>query len=118
MHATLPRTTAWLYARQFELADRLARLQSDARRASGALSPDFSEQAVQRANDEVVDQLLEGTRRELTRIEEVLARVANGTYGRCERCGKSIGEARLEVLPDATHCVSCAREDLKRGGAS
>jgi DnaK suppressor protein len=119
MNGNLPRTTAWLYARQFELADRLARLESDARRSTSPLSPDSSEQAVQRANDEVVDRLLEGTRRELTRIEEVLARVADGTYGRCDRCGEPIAEARLEVLPDSTHCVRCAREVLQRaGGAS
>ena len=118
MNNALPRTAAWLYARQFELADRLARLENDARRASGPLSPDFSEQASQTANDEVVDQLREGTRRELNRIEQVLARIKDGTYGRCERCRGPIGEARLEILPDATHCVSCARAELQRGGAS
>ena len=40
-------------------------------------------------------------------IDAALARVDAGTYGTCEACGKPIPEARLEVLPEATLCVSC-----------
>jgi DnaK suppressor protein len=34
-------------------------------------------------------------------------RRADGGYGRCEDCGKEIGEERLAVLPSATRCVTC-----------
>jgi DnaK suppressor protein len=40
-------------------------------------------------------------------IDAALARVDAGTYGLCESCGKPIPEARLEVVPEATLCVSC-----------
>ena len=40
-------------------------------------------------------------------IDAALARVEAGTYGLCEACGKPIPHARLEVLPEATLCVSC-----------
>jgi phage/conjugal plasmid C-4 type zinc finger TraR family protein len=40
-------------------------------------------------------------------IDAALARVESGSYGLCEACGKPIPEARLEVLPEATLCVSC-----------
>lgn len=40
-------------------------------------------------------------------IDAALARVDGGTYGLCEACGKPIPLARLEVLPEATLCVSC-----------
>lgn len=44
----------------------------------------------------------------LHKVERALARVANGSYGICESCGKPIPVARLEVLPYAVTCVTCA----------
>ncbi len=46
----------------------------------------------------------------LHKVEHALRRVDNGTYGICESCGDSIPVARLEVLPYATFCVSCAQK--------
>ncbi|HET9691583.1 MAG TPA: TraR/DksA C4-type zinc finger protein, partial [Acidimicrobiales bacterium] len=46
-------------------------------------------------------------------IDRALAKIDAGTYGRCERCGTEIPEARLEALPHASLCVSC-----KSGGLS
>ncbi len=40
-------------------------------------------------------------------IDAAITRVDAGTYGLCEACGKPIPEARLEVVPEATLCVSC-----------
>jgi phage/conjugal plasmid C-4 type zinc finger TraR family protein len=34
-------------------------------------------------------------------------RMAQGGYGRCELCGREIGEERLKALPSATRCISC-----------
>lgn len=47
----------------------------------------------------------------LRKVERALARVADKTYGICESCGNPIPVARLEVLPYATECVSCARRN-------
>ena len=44
----------------------------------------------------------------LGQVDSALAKLENGTYGVCESCGESIPVARLEVLPYATKCVSCA----------
>ena len=38
-----------------------------------------------------------------------LGRLADGTFGRCERCAARIGEARLEARPTARLCIDCAR---------
>ena len=38
-------------------------------------------------------------------VEEALKRVADGTYGTCEACGKPIGDERLDVVPTARYCV-------------
>lgn len=44
---------------------------------------------------------------ELSRIEEALRRLANGSYGFCEDCGEPIDEGRLRVAPFAPCCVDC-----------
>lgn len=51
-------------------------------------------------------------RRELRDISEALRRIANGTYGICLNpdCREQIDERRLQVLPAAAHCISCAQE--------
>lgn len=46
----------------------------------------------------------------LHKVEHALDRVDQGVYGICESCGDAIPVARMEVLPYATTCVSCARK--------
>lgn len=46
-------------------------------------------------------------RRQLEEVEAALARVDDGTYGVCERCGRPIPAARLEARPTARTCVTC-----------
>ena len=46
-------------------------------------------------------------RAKVAEIDAALERVDAGTYGMCEACGKPIPKARLEVVPEATLCVSC-----------
>ena len=41
-------------------------------------------------------------------IEDALAKFDAGTYGECEVCGKRIPEARLEAMPAARVCMTCA----------
>jgi DnaK suppressor protein len=38
-----------------------------------------------------------------------LRRMADGSYGTCERCAATIPLERLEVLPPARFCVPCQR---------
>ena len=54
--------------------------------------------------------ILEQVEAELADVEHALRRLDDGTYGTCERCGKQIELARLEVKPDATLCLSCQQE--------
>ena len=44
----------------------------------------------------------------LKEIEDALAKLEDGDYGRCESCGGEIGEARLEAMPQAKLCINCA----------
>ena len=54
-----------------------------------------------------VDALARDARRRLAEIDAALVRFEGGTYGVCERCGRSIDPARLEVRPSARTCVDC-----------
>jgi DnaK suppressor protein len=53
--------------------------------------------------------LEEGAQQTLVQIERALARIAEGTYGICERCGKPINEERLLARPAATLCIDDQR---------
>jgi len=44
-------------------------------------------------------------REALDEVDAALARLADGTYGNCEVCGKPIGTARLEAMPAARLCI-------------
>jgi RNA polymerase-binding transcription factor DksA len=50
----------------------------------------------------------------LTEIDAAMQRVGLGTYGKCEACGNEIGEARLEALPAARLCITCASKSQSR----
>jgi len=55
---------------------------------------------------------LEGQEKhELDEIDAAQARLAAGTFGVCEGCGKPIPLARLRAMPTARSCVPC---QLKR----
>ena len=44
----------------------------------------------------------------LGEVERALTKMDDGTYGRCERCGKEISEARLEAMPATPYCIDDA----------
>ena len=43
----------------------------------------------------------------LEELDAARVRLAEGRYGRCERCGRQIPIARLDARPTARTCVSC-----------
>jgi DnaK suppressor protein len=52
--------------------------------------------------------LLASARDQLAAIAEAERRLDDGSYGRCERCGRDIGTERLTARPAAATCVTCA----------
>ncbi|MDR3629402.1 MAG: RNA polymerase-binding protein DksA [Desulfocapsaceae bacterium] len=49
----------------------------------------------------------ERERKLLSKIEEALERVEDGSFGICEACGEEIGIKRLEARPVTTLCIDC-----------
>jgi len=52
--------------------------------------------------------LVEQVQHHLAEVESAIDRLADGTYGICQRCGQPIVAARLEARPTARTCVGCA----------
>ncbi|MBC9252264.1 conjugal transfer protein TraR [Pseudomonas alcaligenes] len=69
---------------------------------------DFAEQAQERQNDEVLEALLAEAEAGLRQVGLARLRLAEGSYGECQRCGEPISPARLAVLPAAEFCLACA----------
>ncbi len=55
--------------------------------------------------------LEEQARESLAQIDRALARMEDGTYGVCGRCGVTIPEARLEAMPEAELCLACKERE-------
>jgi DnaK suppressor protein len=57
----------------------------------------------------------------LAQVNGALERMSEGNYGVCQRCGKPIGEERLEAFPYVAYCIECQslveRDQALRAGA-
>lgn len=96
---------AQLQTRLKELEDRLHQIEHDLDETS---DEDFEDQATERENDEVLENLGESGLKEIQMIRAALDRIDQGTYGHCANCGKDIEEKRLEAVPYAAVCIDCA----------
>ena len=95
-----------LLALKAELSQRVKKIDKDVRHEG--MSADWSEQAVERENDEVLESLGNVADQELLMINYALQRIENNAYFICSDCGDHIPRARLESLPFSSLCVSCA----------
>lgn len=89
------------------LRTRVAKLEADLRSPH---DPDSEERATETEGDEVRERLEDSALKEFDDIQSALARIAAGTYGACEACGKPIDERRLAALPYAARCIGCANQ--------
>lgn len=66
---------------------------------------DGTTEAVARLTDVGVGESLELSDE---RVLRALAKLDEGSYGTCDRCGKPIAEGRLKARPDSVLCIDCA----------
>ncbi|MGD9124084.1 MAG: TraR/DksA C4-type zinc finger protein, partial [Desulfarculaceae bacterium] len=48
-------------------------------------------------------------RKLISKIQDALARIDDGTYGICEVCGEDISSERLKARPVTTLCINCKK---------
>lgn len=114
-----------LETRRAEYADRLehlravaAELAAEPASVEAADEEDLGDADGANVERDRVLALAVAAQRSIEAVDLALARVAAGSYGRCVDCGQAIPDARLEAVPEATHCVTCKSSGgLRRRGA-
>ena len=104
-----------LTARLAHLERHLREIETDRRRVTNPLDPDWEEQASTQQHDAILDQLAAGDRQQIAAIRTALTRMAEGTYGICRTCEEPIAPQRLAALLYATQCLACATQAERQG---
>lgn len=98
--------------RKTQLEQRLADLDSRLHEIEDTLEQpvpkDFEDRASEREEDEVLETMGQSGLEEVAMIRAALVRIAEGSYGDCVKCGESISDARLDLLPQTPFCRTCA----------
>jgi DnaK suppressor protein len=98
---------AELQRRLTELEGRAGRINAD---LAEPLSADFAEQATELQDDVPLEQQEALIERKMASIKAALGRINDSSYGICTRCGEQISFKRLNAMPEAALCISCAHE--------
>jgi DnaK suppressor protein len=69
--------------------------------------PDPTDRASLEGNRNLMLRIRDRERKLITKIDEALGRIDDGTYGRCEECEGEIGIDRLKARPVTTLCIEC-----------
>jgi DnaK suppressor protein len=106
---------ALLEAKQAELAASLENLRRPA--SEPGTQPQYGKRIGDHTTEAIEALTRGGTAAQLERMAREVARaldkVTDGTYGRCDACGRPIGKERLEALPWAVVCVDCKVAGVK-----
>jgi RNA polymerase-binding transcription factor DksA len=98
--------------RKAQLETRLAELRAKVEdietQLEAPVSERFEDQATEREDDEVLEDLGAANAREIRMIDAALERIEAGTYGICTNCGNEIEPKRLDLLPETPLCADCA----------
>ncbi|OQA43286.1 MAG: General stress protein 16O [Chloroflexi bacterium ADurb.Bin325] len=105
----LDRLRGYLLEQQANLQQQIAALTDASQESNVGLGNHMAEDATAAFDQAASVSLLRGHMRTLQLVEAALQRMARGTYGKCDRCGKDIDFARLKAVPEATLCLYCQR---------
>jgi DnaK suppressor protein len=105
----LDAVAALLRARKQDLEERIGQFAQAPERGAllgfGKRIGDGTSEAISRITEVGVGGTLEAT---LTKVDRALAKIDEGTYGRCDTCGEAIAPGRLKAAPESALCVQCA----------
>jgi RNA polymerase-binding transcription factor DksA len=60
--------------------------------------------------------LLDQVEEELQEVEAAFQRLEDGSYGRCQACGRPVGDERLEAMPATRFCVEDQAKAERQAG--
>lgn len=97
-----------LQARLKELNTRLHEIDDE---LDSHLSKDWEGLALEVEEEEVLEGLGESGQSEIAKINAALARMEEGEFGYCVKCGVEILTARLDIVPHTPFCRNCAPQN-------
>ena len=98
-----------LVEKQRQLTEEVGRTALYGKDAEDDSIKDLGDQANTAYTREFFFELGNGDRRLLREVVAALAKIDDGSFGACERCGEAIAEKRLDALPFARYCITCQR---------
>ena len=94
--------------RRNELTDELARLTAPPEAGSnlsfGKRIGEGTTEAVERISTTATARSIAAA---LADVDRAIEKLGEGSYGRCDQCGRPIPAARLEAVPATPYCVEC-----------
>ena len=101
--------------RKQQITARIKELTAHMRKISDDLDQplpaDLEGQAIDLEDDEVLSGIGRANQQEVRLLNDALKRIADGSYGICLKCGDDISPARLDAVPYAVLCRTCAAHD-------
>ena len=107
---------AMLEERRAEIKEKLRSLR-ETLPAEATDVKDAEEQSVDDFVQEVDFALMQMKSETLSKIDQAIARLEDGSYGACIECRAEIGEARLKALPFAALCRACQEQEESRSAS-
>ncbi|HLK10043.1 MAG TPA: RNA polymerase-binding protein DksA [Candidatus Binatia bacterium] len=94
------------------LHERRQELLAEALRTVGGMGereqfPDPTDRASHEGERSLELRIRDRERKLLSKIDEAIGRIEDGSYGKCEECGGDIGIERLKARPVTTLCIDC-----------
>ena len=95
------------------LGEKMSELLAEADRTVDGMTdtkenyPDPTDRASLESNRNFTLRIRDRERKLIVKIQEALARIDEGTYGKCEECGEKISLERLNARPVTTLCIDC-----------
>ena len=76
-------------------------------REENSLYPDPSDRASMETEHINLLRIRDRERKLLSKVDEALDRMEQGSFGLCEECGEEIDLERLKIRPVTTFCIRC-----------
>lgn len=80
---------------------------------------DLTDRATAESDRNFLLRIRDRERKLILKIREAMARIDDGSFGKCEHCGETIGIKRLRARPMTTLCIDCKTEmeSLEKSGS-
>jgi RNA polymerase-binding transcription factor len=98
-----------LIEKERQLVDEVGKSASYGKDQEDDSIKDLGDQANTAYTREFFFELGNGDRRLLREVVAALAKIDDGSFGSCERCGEPIAEKRLDAVPFTRYCINCQR---------